>query len=278
MRRMGHGLHRRVRIEPGKRADLAKIDADDTLGLERDEAEELVRERQERLEVLQGYLKWGAAQALVVLFQGMDAGGKDGAVRQLVAGLNPMIVNFVAFGKPTKEELAHDFLWRIRREVPERGEISLFNRSHYEDVLVVRVDELVPEPVWRPRFEVINTFEAELARQGTTVVKFMLHVSRDEQLERLAERATLPEKHWKHSADDMRKRGQWDAYMEAYEEAIKRTGTEVSPWYVVPADRKWVRNAVVLDTVVHTLEEMRLPTPTPPEDAAEELLNRPAGD
>lgn len=259
---MGHGLHRRVRIEPGKRADLAKIDADDTLGLERDEAEELVRERQERLEVLQGYLKWGAAQALVVLFQGMDAGGKDGAVRQLVAGLNPMIVNFVAFGKPTKEELAHDFLWRIRREVPERGEISLFNRSHYEDVLVVRVDELVPEPVWRPRFEVINTFEAELARQGTTVVKFMLHVSRDEQLERLAERATLPEKHWKHSADDMRKRGQWDAYMEAYEEAIKRTGTEVSPWYVVPADRKWLTRAVVVSAIVEALEALNPRYPT----------------
>ncbi|MCC6831042.1 MAG: polyphosphate kinase 2 family protein [Thermoleophilia bacterium] len=261
-----HALRDGLRVEAGKRPHLGRTDPRDTLGLSgKDEAADVVARCSERLEALQSLLASEDRRSLLLVLQGMDASGKDGVARALCGAMNPMILRMAAFGVPTKPELRHDFLWRIARELPERGRVGLFNRSHYEDVLVVRVDGLVPEETWRPRYGQIARFEERLAETGTTVVKVMLHISRDEQLERLRERAQDPLKRWKFSADDLRKRDRWDAYMAAYEDAIEATGTEDAPWYVVPADRKWARNALVLEILTHVLEGMDLPEPPPPE-------------
>ncbi|MFN8121124.1 MAG: PPK2 family polyphosphate kinase [Thermoleophilia bacterium] len=260
------GLRAGLRVEPGKRPHLDRIDPRDTLGLSgKDEAAKAVAACSERLEALQGLLASEDRRSLLLVLQGMDASGKDGVARAMCAAMNPMILKMAAFGVPTKPELRHDFLWRITRELPERGRVGLFNRSHYEDVLVVRVDALVPEETWRARYGQIVRFEERLAETGTAVVKVMLHISPDEQLERLRERAQDPLKRWKFSADDLRKRDQWDAYMAAYEDAIEATGTHDAPWYVVPADRKWARNALVLEILTHVLEGMDLPDPPMPE-------------
>ncbi|MFN8110850.1 MAG: PPK2 family polyphosphate kinase [Thermoleophilia bacterium] len=261
-----------VRVRPGDRVKLAKVDPGDTLDVrDRAEAADIVARGQERLAALQGFLAAERQRALVVVLQGMDASGKDGVVRMLFGGLNPMIVHQHAFGVPTKPELAHDFLWRVTAELPERGRIAVFNRSHYEDVLIVRVDGLVPESVWRPRYEAINEWEARLAANGTAICKFMLHISPDEQLQRQRERVQTPEKRWKFNADDMRKRGQWDDYMRAYEDVIELTGTKAAPWHVVPADHKWARDALIVREVVSALEAMDLPEPPVPADAPPEL-------
>lgn len=256
-----------LRVAPGERPRLDRIDPRDTLGLDdREAAAEVVARCSERLEALQALLASEDRRSLLLVLQGMDASGKDGVARAMCAAMNPMILKMTAFGVPTKPELRHDFLWRITRELPERGRIALFNRSHYEDVLVVRVDGLVPEDVWRARYDQIVRFEERLAETGTTVVKVMLHISPDEQLERLRERATDPLKRWKFSADDLRKRDQWDDYMAAYEDAIAATGTKAAPWHVVPADRKWARNALVLELVTDALESMDLREPPAPAD------------
>jgi PPK2 family polyphosphate:nucleotide phosphotransferase len=268
-----------IRVPPGERPRLDGIDPRDTLGLSgREEAAEVVARCQERLEALQALLAAEDRRSLLIVLQGMDASGKDGVTRALCGALNPMILKLAAFGVPTKPELRHDFLWRITRELPERGRMAAFNRSHYEDVLVVRVDGLVPEDVWRARYDQIVRFEERLAEIGTTVVKLMLHISPDEQLERLRQRASDPLKRWKFSADDLRKRGQWDAYMAAYEEAIERTGTAAAPWYVIPADRKWARNALALEVITSVLERFGLPEPPLPDGLPDGFLEeRPAG-
>ena len=269
-------LRKGLRVEPGKRPHLDRIDPGDTLGLgDRDEAGEVVARCAERLEGLQALLASEDRRSVLLVLQGMDASGKDGAVRALCGALNPMILHMASFGVPTKPELRHDFLWRITRELPERGRMAVFNRSHYEDVLVVRVDGLVPEDVWRARYGQIARFEERLAETGTAVVKVMLHISRDEQLERLRERVADPLKRWKFSVDDLRKRDQWDAYMAAYEDAIERTGTEAAPWYVVPADHKWARNALVMEIVTDVLERMELPEPPVPEGLPPGFLEAP---
>ncbi len=271
-------LRKGLRVAPGERPRLDRIDPGDTLGLaDREEAAAVVAACGERLEALQALLASEDRRSLLLVLQGMDASGKDGVVRALCGALNPMILHTASFGVPTKPELRHDFLWRITRELPERGRMAVFNRSHYEDVLVVRVDGLVPEDEWRARYGQITRFEERLAETGTAVVKVMLHISRDEQLGRLRERAQDPLKRWKFSADDLRKRDQWDAYMAAYEDAIERTGTDDAPWYVVPADRKWARNALVLEIVAHVLERMRLPEPPVPEGLPPGFLEDPAG-
>ncbi len=268
-----------LRVTPGGRPRLDRVDPRDTLGLSgREEAEAVVARCQERLEALQSLLAAEDRRSLLVVLQGMDASGKDGVVRTLCGALNPMILKLAAFGVPTKPELRHDFLWRITRELPERGRVAVFNRSHYEDVLVVRVDGLVPEDVWRARYDQIVRFEERLAEIGTTVVKLMLHISPDEQLERLRQRAADPLKRWKFSADDLRKRDQWDAYMAAYEDAIERTGTEGAPWYVIPADRKWARNTFALEIITSALERLELPEPPLPDGLPDGFLEeRPAG-
>jgi PPK2 family polyphosphate:nucleotide phosphotransferase len=210
----------------------------------------------ERLDELQRRLYAEGSRAVLVVLQGRDASGKDGTLRRVFGPLDPLGVTATSFKAPTEEELRHDYLWRIHRAVPARGTIGVFNRSHYEDVLVVRVRRLVPESVWRPRYEQINLFERILVENGTVIVKFLLHISREEQRERLLARLDDPEKHWKFNAGDLVERERWDEYTAAYREMLERTSTAIAPWYVVPADGKRTRDVLVARTLVETLEGM----------------------
>ena len=218
------------------------------------------------LSALQDRLYAESRQALLVVLQAMDAGGKDGTVKHVFRGVNPQGVRVTSFKAPTEEELAHDFLWRVHAAAPRRGFIAIFNRSHYEDVLVARVHDLVPEPVWRRRYRHIDHFEALLADADVRIVKIFLHISREEQAERLRARLEDPAKRWKFRPEDLAERARWDDYMAAYEEAIARTSTEHAPWYVVPADHKWFRNWAVSRIVIEALEAM---DPRYPEPAAD---------
>ncbi|HYC32423.1 MAG TPA: PPK2 family polyphosphate kinase [Gemmatimonadales bacterium] len=232
------------------------------------ELKETLAELTKELDRLQSALHAEAARAVLVVLQGRDGAGKDGAIRGVFGPLDPQGVSVTAFKVPTAEELAHDFLWRIHRMVPPKGTIGVFNRSHYEDVLVVRVDGLVPESAWRPRYEQINQFERSLVENGTTVLKFLLHISREEQRERLLARLEDEAKYWKFDDGDLRKRTQWDAYTAAYEEAVARTSTDWAPWYVVPADRKPLRDVLIAKVLVETLERLAPKYPGPPRDIA----------
>jgi PPK2 family polyphosphate:nucleotide phosphotransferase len=219
-----------------------------------------------RLDALQRALHAEGSRALLVVLQGRDASGKDGTMRKVFAPLNPFGVTATSFKAPTDLELRHDFLWRIHAAAPARGSIGIFNRSHYEDVLVVRVRSLMPESVWRPRYEQINLFERILAENGTVVLKFLLHISHQEQRERLLARLEDPEKYWKFNAGDLEERELWDEYTEAYVEMLQRTSTAVAPWYLVPADEKRVRDVLVARAVIDTLERMNPRYPGPPPD------------
>jgi PPK2 family polyphosphate:nucleotide phosphotransferase len=203
---------------------------------------------------------------LLLVFQAIDGGGKDGVIRNILSGVNPQGVRVTSFKVPTRPELARDFLWRIHLAVPETGRIGVFNRSHYEDVLVVRVHNLVPEAVWRPRYEHINNFEKLLVDSGTTVLKFYLHLSKKEQLRRFQARLDDPRKHWKFSLEDVEKRMEWDDYMLAFEEMLNRCTTSWAPWYVIPADQKWYRNLAVMRVIVAALQKMDPQFPTIKED------------
>jgi PPK2 family polyphosphate:nucleotide phosphotransferase len=215
---------------------------------------------------LQDRLYAESRQSLLVVLQAMDAGGKDGTVKHVFAGVNPQGVRVTSFKVPTDLELGHDFLWRVHARAPRHGEIGIFNRSHYEDVLIARVHRLVDESTWRRRYRHINHFEALLADAGTRVVKLFLHISREEQAERLQARLDDPNKRWKFNRGDLVERERWDDYMAAYEEAIARTSTEHAPWFVVPADRKWFRNWAVSRIVIEALEAMDPRYPAPAED------------
>lgn len=205
-------------------------------------------------------------QKLLIVFQAMDAGGKDGTIRNVLRGVNPQGVRVQSFKVPSKIELAHDFLWRVHHVVPAAGMIGVFNRSHYEDVLVVRVHNMVPEAVWRPRYEQINQFEKLLHDTGTTILKFFLHISPEEQAERFQSRLDEPEKNWKFSLEDLEKRKYWADYMAAYEEMLNQCTTPWAPWYAIPADQKWYRNLVVMQIIVNKLQEMNPQYPTTTED------------
>ncbi|WP_214405935.1 PPK2 family polyphosphate kinase [Pseudonocardia lacus] len=214
----------------------------------------------ERIDALQDALHaeaaGGGTRAVLVVLQGMDTSGKGGVVEHVGGLVNPAWLRVASFGRPTEEELSHDFLWRVRRQLPPPGRLGFFDRSHYEDVLVVRVDSLVPEDVWRPRYEQITAFEAELGRNGVTVLKCMLHISPDEQRERLLARLDDPQKVWKYNPGDVDARAKWPAYQEAYAEALQRTDSDAAPWYVIPADRKWYRNWAVASLLAETLTEL----------------------
>ncbi|HJR49913.1 MAG TPA: PPK2 family polyphosphate kinase [Gemmatimonadales bacterium] len=251
---------------PGRAAALTDAEARlpdqpevDTKDLERD-----LDELTEGLDRLQRLLHAEGKRSLLVVLQGRDASGKDGTLRKVFGPLDPLGVTATSFKAPTEEELRHDFLWRIHRAVPGRGTIGIFNRSHYEDVLAVRVRKLAPESIWRPRYEQINLFERILVENDTVVLKFVLHISREEQRERLLARLNDPEKYWKFNAGDLAERELWDDYTEAYREMLARTGTEAAPWYVVPADSKRVRDVLVARTIVETLEWMNPKWPGPP--------------
>ncbi len=203
---------------------------------------------------------------VLVVLQGMDTSGKDGTIRHVFEGVNPLGVRVAAFKAPTEEELDHDFLWRVHPKVPGKGEMVIFNRSHYEDVLVARVQKLAPPEVWRRRYDQINDFERLLAETDTTILKFFLHISKEEQRERLQARLDDPQKRWKFRKGDLLDRAHWDEYMEAYEDALARTSHKHAPWYVVPADKKWYRNLMVAEVLVKALEALKIQVPEPEED------------
>ncbi len=223
------------------------------------------------LERLQELLYAEGKHKVLVVLQATDTGGKDGTIRHVFDGTNPQGVSVASFKKPTPRELAHDYLWRVHRHTPGTGEITIFNRSHYEDVLVVRVHGLVPEERWRRRYDHINDFEALLADEGTTILKFFLHISKEEQRERLQARLDEPEKNWKFSKGDLAERQRWDDYLDAYEAALTRTTTDHAPWYAVPADRKWFRNLVISQVLVDTLSSLDMAYPAP-EEGLDEIV------
>ena len=263
---------------PGTAAALTGAEArpPDHFEVDKKELGRELDELTERLDRLQRLLHAEGKRSLLVVLQGRDASGKDGTLRKVFGPLDPLGVTATSFKAPTEEELRHDFLWRIHRAVPGRGTIGVFNRSHYEDVLVVRVRKLAPESVWRPRYEQINLFERILVENGTVILKFVLHISREEQRERLLARLNDVEKYWKFNAGDLAERELWDDYTEAYREMLARTSTTVAPWYVVPADSKHVRDVLVARTIVDTLEGMnpRWPGPPPELDALRAALRR----
>jgi PPK2 family polyphosphate:nucleotide phosphotransferase len=218
---------------------------------------------QQRLDVLQEALYAEGKHALLIVLQGMDTSGKDGSIRHVFSSVDPQGVQVTSFKVPTADELARDFLWRIHRAVPPKGMIGIFNRSQYEDVLVVRVHNLVPESIWRERYDHINRFEEMLHEHGTTILKFFLHISKAEQKKRLTERRDTPEKQWKFSLGDLKERAYWDAYQAAYEAVLTHCNTPYAPWHIVPANSKWYRNYVIARTVRETLERLNPQFPTP---------------
>ena len=253
------------RVRPGHRIDLATWSTNTTDGFEgtKEQRAELLAELNERLGDLQQMLYAESKHKVLVVLQGMDTSGKDGTIKHVFHTINPLGVRVANFKRPNDVELAHDYLWRVHEHAPRDGRITIFNRSHYEDVLVVRVNDLVAEHVWRRRFEHIRGFEQMLADEGTTIIKLFLHISKDEQRARLQERLDNPAKHWKFEHGDVTERAHWDAYTEAYEEAIGETSTVDAPWYIIPSDRKWYRNLVVSTLLIEKLEslDMRYPEP-----------------
>ena len=258
------------RITPGTVVRLADHDPADTSGSPagKDGAKKEIKKAIRRLEELQELLFAEGRHRVLVVLQAMDTGGKDGVIRHVFEGVNPMGVKVASFKRPTGADLAHDYLWRIHPHVPGNGEIAIFNRSHYEDVLVVRVHSLVPAAVWERRFDQINEFERMLAAEGTTILKFFLHISREEQARRLQARLDDPTKQWKFAKADLAERARWDDYTAAYEAVLTRTSTQWAPWHVVPSDAKWYRDLVIGRVLVSTLEGLGMTYPPPADDLA----------
>lgn len=258
-------------IEPGQEVRLADFDPAFAEEIDRDAAEAETEQNAQVLDTLGYRLYAENRRALLLVLQGMDTSGKDGTIRKVMSGFNPLGCRVVPFKQPSQEELDHDFLWRVSRELPRRGDIGIFNRSHYEDVLVVRVHNLVPRKEWEPRYERINAFERLVTEGGTRIVKIFLHISKSEQRERLQARLDDPTKRWKFSHADLEERKFWDDYQRAYEDALTRCNTPHAPWWIVPGDRKWYRNLVVSRILRQTLEEMDPQFP-PPESGLQELV------
>jgi PPK2 family polyphosphate:nucleotide phosphotransferase len=247
----------RYRVEPGERVSLAAIDPDETehYRKKKDVAKELEKQRR-RIQGLQARLYAEYERGLLIVLQAMDTGGKDGTIKHVFSGVNPQGCRVSSFKTPSAEESNHDFLWRYHKSAPARGRIGIFNRSHYEDVLVVRVKRLVPEEIWIERYGQINDFERNLSLDGITVLKFFLHISKDEQKRRLQSRLDNPDKRWKFSSDDIKERAFWDDYQAAFEDALTNCSTGHAPWYVVPANKKWYRNLVIARTIADTLAKI----------------------
>ena len=262
----------RYRAEPGAPIRLGDVATDESEGYEakRDVKSELARHRK-RIADLQARLYAEQRQSLLIVLQAMDTGGKDGAIKHVFRGVNPQGCRVWSFKAPSAEEAGHDFLWRYHLRTPARGMITIFNRSHYEDVLIVRVKDLVPETVWRDRYETICDFERTLARENVVVLKFFLHISKEEQKRRLEARLENPDKHWKFSSNDLKERALWEDYQRAFEDAVNATSTPYAPWYVVPADKKWFRNLVIARTIADTLEAMGPEFP-PAEEGLEKVV------
>ncbi|HUJ52869.1 MAG TPA: polyphosphate kinase 2 family protein [Steroidobacteraceae bacterium] len=257
------------KVRPGSAVRLKDVDpAFKDHHQSREAAEKEIEQYRKRLLELQEMLYVERRRSLLICLQALDTGGKDGTIKHFLGAMNPQGCRVVAFRQPSAEEAAHDFLWRVHRAAPERGEVVIFNRSHYEDVLVVRVHNLVPKHVWSARYDLINSFEQGLSENGTHVLKFFLHISSEEQLSRFRDRLDDPTKQWKISEADYKERSYWDAYMAAYEEALSRCSTECAPWFIIPANHKWFRNLVVAQIVVEHLQTLGLSYPKPTVDLA----------
>ena len=253
-------------VRPGKKINLNKFTTHDSGPFkDKQHAEPITLACCERLGELQQLLYAQSKHGLLIVLQGMDSAGKDGAIKHVFSSVNPQGCAVTSFKVPSSEEWSHDYLWRIHKCAPPRGMIGIFNRSHYESVLVERIHRIVPSDVWKRRFDHIVAFEKLLADEGTIILKFFLHICRDEQRERLQARLKDPAKNWKFNPGDLTERKLWDDYQEAYEDALSRCSTEFAPWYIVPSDRKWFRNWVISDTIVRTLERLKLKYPPPAE-------------
>jgi len=259
---------KRYLVEPREKVKLSNWDANDTSEFSGNKEQALIEVERlnRRLEELHEVLYAEHKHKVLIILQAMDTGGKDGTIRHVFEGVNPQGARVANFKEPTAEELDHDYLWRVHREVPANGELVIFNRSHYEDVLVVRVHQLVPPEVWKPRFDQINAFEQLLAEDGTTILKFYLHIDRDEQKKRLQARLDDPNKRWKFRLGDLQERKLWPDYMQAYEDVLNKTSTGAAPWYMVPANHKWYRDLVISSILVTKLEELKMKFPEPEEN------------
>jgi PPK2 family polyphosphate:nucleotide phosphotransferase len=262
-----------MRVKPGTKVSLKDHDPDDTgpYGSE-DEVQDKLRDYRDELAHLQRLLYAENRRALLIVLQGMDASGKDGTIRHVMSGLNPQGVSVVSFKVPSDEELHHDFLWRIHKLVPRYGDIGIFNRSHYEDVVVVRVHDLVPRKVWKRRYEQINEFERMLTQNNVLLLKFFLHISKGEQKKRLEARLHDPTRYWKFSLKDAEERNFWSDYQKAYEDALTECSTKRAPWYIVPANQKWYRDLVVAETIVQTLRDLKMEYPPPAIDLSKVVI------
>jgi PPK2 family polyphosphate:nucleotide phosphotransferase len=263
-------LSERFRVVPSGRVRLSKWDPDETAGLTDEKAAKKQMKRNlKKLSKLQYLLYAENERSMLIVLQAMDAGGKDGTIRRVMGPLNPQSCKVMSFKTPTQEELDHDFLWRIHRVAPRNGEIRIFNRSHYEDVLIVRVHGMVPKSIWSKRYDQINTFEKILAENNTLILKFYLHIGKDEQLARFRARLDDPTKHWKIDPADFEERRYWDRYVEAYEAAINNCNAAHAPWFIIPANKKWFRNLVVSEILVEQLSRLRMKFPKPKADLSQ---------
>jgi PPK2 family polyphosphate:nucleotide phosphotransferase len=261
---------KRLMVKPGSRVKLAEFDPSfRDISEPKEQILALTETNRERITELQNRIYAERRHSVLIVLQGLDAAGKDGIVKHTLSAVNPLSCTATAFKVPSAEEAAHDFLWRHHRAAPARGWMSIFNRSHYEAVLVERVHKLVPKKVWSKRYEEINGFERLLERSGTTVIKLFLHISKEEQLERFKDRLDDPQKRWKISEADYEERRFWDDYVEAYEAALTKTSTKHAPWYVVPSDRKHIRNFVASQIIADTLDELKISRPKPSVDLEE---------
>lgn len=261
------GADDRYRHKPGEKLKLSGLDTNEkTLAedLGKEESYQPLDGLRDELQQLQKMLYAQNKHRVLVVIQAMDTGGKDGCIKHVFSRVDPQGLNVVSFKKPSEEQLAHDFLWRIHKHAPRNGHLTVFNRSHYEDIIAVRVKELYPEKVWKKRYQHIVDFERMLAEEGTTIVKIFLNISKEEQKTRLQARLDNPDKYWKFNPDDLKDRARWDQFQDVYEDVIEKTSTEVAPWYVIPADRKWYRNLCVARIMVETLKklDMQFPEPT----------------
>jgi len=259
-------MKERYWIKPGSKVELKDFATDDCGGMSKKDARKILKADKKKLRELQAKLYASKKHALLIVLQAMDTGGKDGTIKHVMSGINPQGCTITNFKVPTPEEMAHDYLWRVHKAVPGKGKIGIFNRSQYEDVLVVRVHNLVPPEIWGQRYDQINAFEHLLSENGVRIIKFFLHISKAEQKRRLQARIDEPHKQWKFSSGDLKERAFWDHYMEAYETVLNRCSTPWAPWYIIPADHKWYRNLAVARIIAQTMEEMDLHYPAPEPD------------
>ncbi|MFK7852040.1 MAG: PPK2 family polyphosphate kinase [Akkermansiaceae bacterium] len=259
-----HGACDRYLVEPGSKVDLGKIDPNERelyKGEGKEDSYQAFDQLQEELKLLQRVLYAQDKHRVLVVIQAMDTGGKDGCIKSVFSRIDPQGINVRSFKKPNERELARDFLWRIHDRVPRNGQLVIFNRSHYEDIIAVKVKKIFGDKVWKQRFQHVIDFERMLAEEGTTIVKIYLHISKDEQKERLLSRLENPDKHWKFNPDDLKDRALWPKFMETYEDVLSKTSKDHAPWYVIPANRKWYRNLVVARIMVDTLKSLDMSFP-----------------